>query len=786
MLQIPNEIKELLQQSSVRKNLIIEFPNGEMEKLDNSHIKSESMSFDESICSSDDLKFGLCESSVLKFTTINNVPNMKGMVIKASVGIEYKKNNSVSTKEGSSVIFNADTDFTDSSKIDIVFNGASETSVKTVYVEYKMKATYSAMVLPNPSMYETSENKITIDGYDETYHSPISKITVTTPNCIVTLTAYEDVYKIPLGLFTAHECKKQADMSVRNVVAYSNYFNFDDTEITSSYEMLKMTAGEKTSADYTFDVCRYALTSVSQNVEFDFEKMGIMGGSSSHITGQFTDNTNTKGISLGGTFGRTNFYAIDVTIKRKRLDITNSNELIGYVCGQKITPDNVIRQKFETIFNTYGNSAKKRQYDYDVADAIQNCSIIADYSTWNGVSRIYTGLVAKLSNTGIIDAKAIYHTGMMQEVFVPSEIVIKVYSYDRFGGNRTLVDESNFYLFNVDTMDFFILDFSNSDFKMPQATLTIPRAKNNVNAYVVDTNKLPNVTDVFKAMLELNGLYFVQDRSNCKYSFFNIGGIGSILFPEISLFPSELLYPSETDLILRPENYFTSWYDDEEIGNYEKIVINYTDDDDVKHNITVYDPIYDYQYGEPSNTVYISSTETSAANGYSGNKKLYFNADGLIITLVEGVNSSTSAREDLFSGNSDMVRVDIDASLYSGFYVYVDESSMAEGQNYYLNIGEYTSEEIDADRKTLDLSDNYIINNFKFDDTFISNVVRKCLDNIIDISYMPCEIDLKGLPYAQAGDSFCVTTTTGEGFVSIILSRTLSGINSLKDRYTSN
>lgn len=160
-------------------------------------------------------------------------------------------------------------------------------------------------------------------------------------------------------------------------------------------------------------------------------------------------------------------------------------------------------------------------------------------------------------------------------------------------------------------------------------------------------------------------------------------------------------------------------------------------------------------------------------------------ADGLVITIIEGFNAETTYWENFYIDKAEKVISTPEWENYSTFRIYVDIKSKIPGLEYNLTIGEYSREEIETDRKTLDLSDNYIIQNFKFEDSFIEGILRQCLENIIDVSYMPCEIDLKGLPYAQAGDSFAVATTNGEGFASIILSRSLSGINALKDRYTS-
>lgn len=80
MLNIPDAIKTLYQQDSVRKNFRVKFPNGEMPDITNSNVLTESVTFTESLCSQQYLKFGLTEASEIQFETIG-IGNMLGMTI---------------------------------------------------------------------------------------------------------------------------------------------------------------------------------------------------------------------------------------------------------------------------------------------------------------------------------------------------------------------------------------------------------------------------------------------------------------------------------------------------------------------------------------------------------------------------------------------------------------------------------------------------------------------------------------------------------------------------------
>ena len=83
MLTVPDRIKELLHYDSCKKNIRIHFPNGERSDICNDLIVKDTVSFTESLCSQDTLKFGLCEASVFECETVG-VGNIKGATIEVT------------------------------------------------------------------------------------------------------------------------------------------------------------------------------------------------------------------------------------------------------------------------------------------------------------------------------------------------------------------------------------------------------------------------------------------------------------------------------------------------------------------------------------------------------------------------------------------------------------------------------------------------------------------------------------------------------------------------------
>lgn len=83
MLSVPDEIKNILHEDTCFKNIRIHFPNGERSDICNDQIVMDSVSFTESLCSQDMLKFGLCEASVFECEVVG-VSNVSGATIEVT------------------------------------------------------------------------------------------------------------------------------------------------------------------------------------------------------------------------------------------------------------------------------------------------------------------------------------------------------------------------------------------------------------------------------------------------------------------------------------------------------------------------------------------------------------------------------------------------------------------------------------------------------------------------------------------------------------------------------
>lgn len=87
MITVPDEIKTLLHDDHCWKNIRIHFPNGERTDICNDLIVKDTVSFTESLCSQNTLKFGLCEASVFECEVVG-VGNVKGATIEVFCEVE--------------------------------------------------------------------------------------------------------------------------------------------------------------------------------------------------------------------------------------------------------------------------------------------------------------------------------------------------------------------------------------------------------------------------------------------------------------------------------------------------------------------------------------------------------------------------------------------------------------------------------------------------------------------------------------------------------------------------
>lgn len=688
MRNIPNEVKEVLMSDyCYKKNLRIVFPNNERADITEENIIGESMTLDESMCSSNELKFGLSEASCITFTTVG-VENIKGMTIRPYLDIE----------------------------------------------------------LPDGS-----------------------------------------IYSMPLGQYVVDSCKKQTDMTLRDVVAYSNYINMDSADLSSNFEVDKTLIPSAQNTKYEIDPIRYVFASVSQSLDYDFEKMGINTNYS--IIQTLADDTFT----IDG-FHRIGSVLAIFSIKYKKMPLMNHGEAVEFVVydtKQPMISEVQINRYLDELVEKYsGGYSSDQNHDGLKKDLFEKCNVFTDISRLSGKLTKHT--YSCLKNNGLVDVDVSNSEVKSMNLCIPYELSVEIMGAS--SGVRSTYDET-FSLLDVSKVFVDTLNIGRkyNGLYLPVTSYLVSRKKSN-GKYVVDKKDLPSVAKTFKALLELNGLFFVQDRETGKYHFKNLQGASDVKFPDEDTYPSDETYPGESDCVLFPTDYYSAWYDDYEVAAYDRVVVSYKNDLGVDVIVENYIPEYREVYDDALLTFYASPENIEmlfkfTAGTLPDNKRFYFDFGGLMVTAID-LSDGANPKYNLY----DDVDVPIDKYLsdieylaeYNQLFIIIDMDSVEPGKTYTITVGEYSLEEVEIEHKTLDLSGNYIAENFAISDTYMQNAISNCLANVADVAYIPCEIDLKGMPFLEPGDTITVYGVGDDIFSSIILQRTLTGISGLNDSFKSN
>ena len=91
-MMVDYEYSNLFQQSSVYKQLIIETDDKSV-RITNNELHQQKFELEESLCSENQLRFGSCESSLIKFTVSNIFSSLKNKWINVSMVLDNNTNN---------------------------------------------------------------------------------------------------------------------------------------------------------------------------------------------------------------------------------------------------------------------------------------------------------------------------------------------------------------------------------------------------------------------------------------------------------------------------------------------------------------------------------------------------------------------------------------------------------------------------------------------------------------------------------------------------------------------
>lgn len=654
MLDIPEEVKALFRRDSIKKNFRIHFPNGEREDITNENILSESVQFTESLCSQENLKFGLCEASVLEFETID-IGNIKGCEIEAGIEADIPR--------------------------EIKLNRSFEDETYT----YEFLIPYSGRIMIYTPIEGENYGDLIMEWYKITWENSAGEIikemwasqgtsrTFRVTDAIkieiyfrynVTMSMMQfpdiDTYNIPYGRFTVDSCRIQGyGTSRRKVIAYGGLTSLQQSpfqEILQKNRLLEDTT-------YTIDVDRYVYSNVKNpNIKFAMseEFVNVRDNDGIVFCERATGRHMAPNIFPSKTMhGEWYIYTDDLAIRLDEVGAATCFYKINYIkC-------NNYQKQMEVVSKIYADSG----YQYTgnpmsiyypmlqlwLGNEMSFVDYACDFDTRYLLS---LASVNNLSKSIMVDINLPY---AVHYKFVPSGENEEDIDYETI----TLADKASLTRLSKPEVSFF-------SYVMEEAgslALQFEREKKEEGHYQLKEENI--LSKILEGYAELNASFGCMDR-NGEFGFRTIqNNFG--LYPSEDVFPESFLYPQGANATLTACMYKTLMC--EEI------------------------PVREIKSVKVSN---------------------------------------------------------------------------------WLNGGEHSEVFGDDTGRTYDMTNNYILRQLKPSYGIAAVFAGIFLENVKNISYVPAELEMKGLPYIEVGDVLNILTMTG-GIETCVLRRTMSGIQSLED-----
>lgn len=159
------------------------------------------------------------------------------------------------------------------------------------------------------------------------------------------------------------------------------------------------------------------------------------------------------------------------------------------------------------------------------------------------------------------------------------------------------------------------------------------------------------------------------------------------------------------------------------------------------------------------------------------------NRDGVFVNILLNRNEICPSEtlypsNTLFPGailNPELNKIpEYKSCLHEEYYTAPIDSVITENDNYIVKVG------VTGDN-SYKVSSNFILDNFS--DTQMEAIADRLLSVIGDISFMPHETSLRGMPWMEVGDYITIVDDEGVTTHTYILNRSLEGIQALSDEF---
>lgn len=583
MISVAPTVKEALRDGRYSKSYSFYVLNDDESTdftIDNDDLVSESVKFDERMCSDDTLKFGLCEGTSLEFQYFGK-ENILGRRIRASAYIEYKVDADVTVIQFTSL--------SPTGSYTVVKNNTFKLTIgRNAYCEY----TYTHLGVPETvSMTPSSETTISFDCIvGDTFE-------ITCTSGLLSQPGKSSRYQsIPMGYYDVAKCPRQASTGIYKVTAYnklmSDYFdskanlllaNSYTTDATLYvYDIIKCLLGDyKIDQDKTELTPYYdAMTSTESNVSlgtfqfsykygvaspFNAYRAGIEAGVNFTLTmyTYYKDylSPQTGYIEVGALYGNlVQFEQNVVNYIKNLIDSAELNrtgeEVIEYICANS---------GFQYVFGVQvGNSWYSTvQYEYEEEHGITHtvAGNISDVANKLQYQSIYTAYQVRypryIMSGGNSNTYTVYFKKESYSYYKNSSLTISTGTTNAL----TFSDGTDFYSNNTKAIVLYVIEPTDEELltfkisEMPDFTLRQLQA----------------------AVYELQCKYGKLDRSSDLFAGISLS-LPS-LYPADTLYPSNTLYPTGNAERSVKSLYSKLWYDDQGVQTFRNLIITYKDSD---------------------------------------------------------------------------------------------------------------------------------------------------------------------------------------------------------------
>lgn len=768
MIQIPEEVKQILKDGIAYKNFRVKFPNGEHEDITNDNIISESVNLTESVCSQDTLKFGLCEASTLQFETFD-VDNIKGKIIDCQLEV-------------------------DCNNVDYFTQVAIDNYGNNINLGIKADSTVKVRGMAE---YPVGNNSQT--------------------------TAYINLYDVDI---TAGEVTLYEDISDADI-AEGGIDNPDWLYI------------EEPDRGYTIQLMADDTVLLETTKDVPFVRGTI---TSQQLNGVKRTYLRLKYKIKNNMVGNTTFtYVYSTTLRPYPRSV---NMQLYLHDGMYAIPYG--RFKVYSCARNHDDMQRRRVEAYGMFEqAFSNnpaYSILKDVLTgkrWAKPTPIYVPLEA-LRDAFFIDAKGMetIQPTLEQRAYTQiqlgeEDIVMRVYMatyYIQFDNEWYNNDAASLHIANV--------NISNVEKQLEADNLA---RRNLYEKLIEELNKghppsaqeQQEYREQISSYGDIEPYYKIHPKNNL-YTYNMPQGAGNIEKFKLKKDYSGIFCGYSETTTVNGHDY--SCNVEYTISHAYKVEI-WDTYDNIKHaevNIPTLLKVeanrYGYithngihskyengnmtQYGENEPILSIAREKTIEETYMATNRRTsyYHGEDDLfepqtIATAVLelygmlGMQNKTSQGYSKFTtvdiGAADVIETfanseysqawydDVETKAFSGITcTYHNTSDEEVTETYPIVSDEVVSQNPDM-YQIYDISNNPIIAKMKFEQSQIQAIMSNIANHIANIHYMPADIDAIGLPYLETGDKIHIDTDEG-GFDTIILRRTLSGIQSLEDNIESN